>query len=93
MTAQSRRTFTLAEDQVEFVDRLIESGQYESVEEVIAAGIDAVKSKDERYQEWLRKEVGEAYDEAMAHPECLIGIGEAFAGARARHAARMAEKG
>ena len=91
MSGQAR-TFTLAEHQAEFIDKLVESGRYESVEEVVSAGLEAVKSKDERYQEWLRKVATEASDEMKAHPERGMSAEEAFAPARALHAARMAGK-
>ena len=92
MTVQSRRTFTLAEDQAEFVDRLVESGRYESVEEVISAGIEALAPEQERIERWLRTEVVEAYDEMKAHPKRAIPIKEAFDAIRRRHRQRIGEE-
>ena len=87
--AVEKRTFSLSEEQSDFIDAQVESGGYASASEVVRAGIRALQERDAVIEKWLREEVGPTYDRAIADPSRGIPAGEVFAHMRARHAARM----
>lgn len=84
-----KRTVSLPEEHTTFIDQLVASGAYASVSEVVRAGIRALQERDAAVERWLREEVAPAYDAMQADPDRGIGLEDAFADIRARHAARL----
>mgnify|MGYP006273624451 CR=1 FL=1 len=84
MPGVQKRTFSLAEEQAEYIDAKVATGEYASASEVVREGLRALKARDAAIEAWLRDVVAPTYDELKAHPERAIPIDEAFARIRAR---------
>lgn len=93
MAAAEKRTFTLPREQVEYIDRLVASGNYADGNEVIRAGLDALEDRGEEIERWLREEVVPVVDKMRAHPERGLTIEQAFGEIRKRHGAGKAGGG
>ena len=92
MSSAIDRTFRLSEEQSAFIDAEVGSGNYESANDVVQAGLLALQDRDPEIESWLRQEVAEAYDEVEADPSQLVPAEEVFASVRALHAERMSAK-
>jgi antitoxin ParD1/3/4 len=84
MSTVQKRTFSLAEEQAEFIDAKVASGDYASASEVVRDGLRALKEHDEAVERWLREVVVPRYDAMLADPSRGIPIEEAFSEIRAR---------
>jgi antitoxin ParD1/3/4 len=84
-----KRTFSLSEEQSEFIDAQVERGGYATASEVVRAGLRALQERDAVIEKWLREEVVPTYDAAIADPSRGIPADEVFAEIRAMHAERM----
>ncbi|MDO8360009.1 MAG: type II toxin-antitoxin system ParD family antitoxin [Devosia sp.] len=73
-----RRTFSLTEEQAEFIDKQVEMGGYASASEVVRETIRAMQDDDAALEKWLTEEVLPTIEEMEAHPERLVPIDEAF---------------
>ena len=71
---------------------LMETGKYVSETDAIAAAIEALAAQERQFDDFLRREVLPAYEEAQAHPERLIPAEEVFDRILAKHDAREAAK-
>jgi antitoxin ParD1/3/4 len=87
-----KRTVSLPSEQGRFVDRLVESGAYASVSEVIRAGLRALEERDAAVERWLRTEVVQAFDEIEANPASAVPAEAVFAGLREHIAVRIANR-
>jgi antitoxin ParD1/3/4 len=90
MNKIDRRTVSLPAEQGEYIDKLVDSGEYGSASEVVRAGIRALQQHDRAIEHWLRTEVVETYDLVKAGKMKLIPAEEVFAELRARRKARDA---
>ena len=90
MNKIDRRTISLPAEQGEYIDKLVDSGEYGSASEVVRAGIRALQQHDRAIEHWLRTEVVETYDLVKAGKMKLIPAAEVFAELRARRKARDA---
>ena len=63
MAATQQRTFSLSAEQASFIDAQVETGAYANASEVVSAGIEALRERDNRVEAWLREEVAATYDE------------------------------
>ena len=72
MSSEADRGVTLSPEQARRIDDLMESGAYDSVSEVIGAGLKALQDRDAEVQRWLREQVGPAYDAVQADPSSAI---------------------
>ncbi|MCW5760512.1 MAG: type II toxin-antitoxin system ParD family antitoxin, partial [Phenylobacterium sp.] len=88
MANVQKRTFSLAEEQAEYIDAKVASGDYASASEVVRDGLRALKERDAAIERWLREEVAPEYDAMMADPSRGIPVEQAFAEIRARLEAR-----
>lgn len=88
-TAVDKRTFSLSEEQSEFIDAQVEKGGYASASEVVRAGIRALQERDAVIEKWLREEVVPTVDRMIADPSRGIPAEEVFARIQAKHAERM----
>jgi len=73
-----KRTFSLTEEQANFIDGLVERGEYASGSEVVREGVRKMREQEATIERWLIEEVLPTIDEMEAHPERLIPIDEAF---------------
>ena len=87
-----KRTISPPTEQGRYIDRLVESGAYASVSEVVRAGLRALEERDAAVERWLRTEVVQAYDELDADPTSAVPANEVFAGLRKRIADRIANQ-
>ncbi|WP_157015952.1 type II toxin-antitoxin system ParD family antitoxin [Mesorhizobium xinjiangense] len=88
MNKIDRRTISLPAEQADYIDRLVESGEYGSASEVVRAGIRALQKHDRAIEHWLRTDVAETYDQVRAGIMRTIPGEEVFTELRARHEAR-----
>jgi antitoxin ParD1/3/4 len=68
MSNVKTRTISLPEADAAFLQKKVASGEYGSESEVIEAGLDALRERDEVIERWLVEEVAPTYDAAMADP-------------------------
>ena len=87
MSSEADRGVTLSPEQARRIDDLMKSGAYDSVSEVIGAGLKALQDRDAKVQRWLREQVGPAYDAVQADPSSAIPASDVEA-ALSRRAAR-----
>ena len=92
MSNVQKRTFSLAEEQAEFIDAKVATGQYASASEVVRDGLRALKDQDDAIERWLREKVVPAYDAMVAEPSRGIPIDAAFAEIRARLTERFKDR-
>lgn len=88
----AKRTISLQEEQAEFIDAKVASGDYASASEVVRAGLRALKERDDAIERWLREEVVPTYDAMKADPSRAVPIDEVFAGIEARHERRLRDR-
>jgi antitoxin ParD1/3/4 len=89
MSAAQKRTISLPDEQADFIDAKVASGDYASASEVVRAGLRALKERDDAIERWLREEVVPTYDALVADPTQVVSLDEAFAQVRAHHAERV----
>jgi len=87
-----KRTISPPTEQGRYIDRLVESGAYASVSEVVRAGLRALEERDAAVERWLRTEVVQAYDELDADPASAVSAEEVFTGLRKHIAGRIANR-
>jgi antitoxin ParD1/3/4 len=84
-----KRTFSLAEEQAEYIDAKVEAGEFASASEVVRAGLRALKERDDAVERWLREEVLPVYDAMEADPSLGIPADEVFADIERLHEERV----
>lgn len=84
-----KRTVNLSVEQARFIDGLVASGGYASASEVVDAGLDALKDREDTIERWLRDEVAPVYDAMQAEPARAIPADEVENRLRARHAEHL----
>ena len=89
MPATTKRTFSLPDEQSQYIDRLVASGTYATGSEVVRAGLRALQERDAAVETWLRDEVVKTYDAMMSDPSPGRSPDDVRAGLRARHSARL----
>ena len=89
MSTVQKRTFSLAEEQAEFIDAKVASGDYASASEVVRDGLRALKERDQAVEVWLREKVAPAYDAMIADPSRGIPLKEVRAELKRLHAERL----
>ena len=80
-----KRSFSVPDDQMAFIDAKVKGGDYASASEVVRAGLRALRERDEGVERWLREEVAPVYDAMKADPSRAVSVGDAFGNVRARH--------
>jgi len=89
MPSAVKRTFSLPDEQSEYIDKQVDSGTYGSASEVVRAGLRALQERDAVIEKWLWEEVAPTYDRMMADPGRGIPAEEVYASIRAMHEKRM----
>jgi antitoxin ParD1/3/4 len=92
MSRIEKRTISLPEEQVAFIDEKVASGDYATVSEVVRAGLRALKERDDAVERWLREEVAPAYDAMASDPSRGLPVESVFAEIRARHTERLKDR-
>ena len=93
MAAAEKRTFSLPNEQAQYIDRLVASGSYATGSEVIRAGLRALQERDEAVDRWLREDVVPVALAMRADPSRAIPAAEVFDSIRALHAQRVKGSG
>ena len=78
MSNVKTRTISLPEADAAFLQKKVASGEYGSESEVIEAGLDALRERDEVIERWLVEEVAPTYDAATADPGRAVSIEQTF---------------
>ena len=89
MPNTEKRTISLPAEHAAYLDKMVRSGQYASVSEVVRAGLRALRERDEAVERWLHEEVAPAYDAMRADPSRGVDADTVFDQVRARHAAKL----
>ena len=89
MSTAQKRTFSLAEEQAEYIDAKVASGDYASASEVVREGLRALKERDEAVERWLRDTVVPRIAALDADPSIGVPLDEVRVRLKARHAARL----
>ena len=86
MDEAERKTLTLDPETVATIDRRVASGAYDSPDEVVQAGLDALDERDHDLERFIRDEVLPVYDHVKAHPDDVVTMDEVDRGLYALHA-------
>lgn len=86
MTDLSKRTVSLPQEHAAYIDKMVESGAFASVSEVVRAGLRALQERDAAVERWLREDVAQVYDQMKTDPARAIPADSVFEALRARHA-------
>lgn len=62
----NKRTIELSPEQASFIDAKIASGEFETPEQAVAAGIQNLQDHDAMIERWLQEEVIPSYDRWVA---------------------------
>ena len=92
MPQTEKRTISLPSAQSDYIDRLVQSGQYASASEVVRAGLRALRARDEAIEQWLRDEVVPTYEAVKADPSQLLDGAAVFDAIERRHRDRFSEE-
>jgi len=92
MSTIDRRTISLPAEQAEYIDHLVETGEYGSASEVVRAGIRALQKHDRMIEQWLRTEVVETYQRIKAGKERVVAADEVLAELKKRRLERDAQR-
>jgi antitoxin ParD1/3/4 len=93
MGAVEKRSFSLAREQADYIDSLVDSGAYATGSEVIRAGLQALQERDVAVDRWLREDVLPVAFAMQADPDRAIPADQVFAGIRDLHAQRQKTRG
>ncbi|MBT9369453.1 type II toxin-antitoxin system ParD family antitoxin [Rhizobium sp. CSW-27] len=91
MLARRSLHITLPEDLAEMVRSKVESGEYASESDVINEGLRSLAVRDASLDDWLRDQVGPAYDRYKADPAVTVSLDDAMLRLRGRIAERWNE--
>ena len=86
MAVTTKRSIDLSAEQAAFVDGLVASGAYSSPDEVVEAGLRALRNHDTVVERWLREEVVPVYDAMQADPSRGRSAEQVLEAIRARYA-------
>src|SRR5215472_4753928 len=89
MPDRIKRTFSLPAQDASYIDALVGAGAYESPNDVVKAGLDALRERDSAVEHWLRHEVVPVYDAMRSDPGRAVLAVEVAAAIGARHAGRV----
>ena len=74
MRSTQQFSITLPHEMAEAVRAKVASGEYATESEVIRDGLRALLARDRAVEDWLRKDVGAAYDALKADPSRAVGV-------------------
>ena len=85
MTRIEKRTVALSGEYAVFIDKMVAGGAYASADEVVCAGLSALRERDSAIEHWLHEEVAPAYDRFMENPQRTRPVQAVFDDLRTRH--------
>ena len=85
MNMSRKAPVQLHPDDEAYVALKVETGQYENVDAVVQAAIQALKERDEAFEEMLRREALPALDRLLANPASGRTSEQVMARIRAHH--------
>jgi hypothetical protein len=92
MNAQPKKTWIISDELVEAVERLIESGDADDFEHIVATGVFALTEEDDpELIEFMEKEVRPSLEKLDRDPGIGIPLDEAWARLQAHIAKRRGE--
>jgi antitoxin ParD1/3/4 len=87
------RTVVLTDEEAAYVDELVSNGAYASANEVLRAGVEALRRHERDLDRWIQDEIVSVADAMAEDPSRGIPIEQVFADLRARHAVRFSRNG
>jgi antitoxin ParD1/3/4 len=89
MPHRMKRTFSLPAKDASYIDALVAAGAYESPNDVVEAGLDALRERNSAVEHWLRDKVVPVYDAMHSDPGRAVPAAEIATSIGARHADRV----
>jgi putative addiction module CopG family antidote len=86
MCTTKQISITLPSDIADLVSSKVQSGEYVSESEVIREGLRAMMERDRAIENWLRSQVGPAYDALKADPSRAVTVDQVRMRLAAEHA-------
>ncbi|MDO3380266.1 type II toxin-antitoxin system ParD family antitoxin [Geoalkalibacter halelectricus] len=86
MRTTQKMSITLPNDMADMVKDKVRAGEYASDSEVIREGLRALMARDRAVENWLKNQVGPAYDALKADPSRAVTADQVRASLAAEHA-------
>jgi putative addiction module CopG family antidote len=85
MRTTQQFSITLPNEMADIVKTKVAAGEYATESEVIRDGLRALMARDRAMENWLRKEVGAAYDVLKADPKRAVSVDQVRATLATEH--------
>ncbi len=85
MRSTQQLSITLPHDMADVVKAEVRTGEYASESEVLRDGLRALLARDRAVENWLRQQVGSAFDALKAEPSRAVTIDQVRARLAAEH--------
>ena len=85
MRTTQQFSITLPKDMADMVKAKVQTGEYASESEVIRDGLRALLARERAVEDWLREQVGPAYDALKADPASAVTAEQVRARLAAEH--------
>ena len=92
MRTTQQFSITLPNDMADAVRSKVAAGEYATESEVFRDGLRALLARDRAVENWLRDQVGPAYDALKADPSRAVSIDQVRAMLAAEHQAALPKK-
>lgn len=92
MRTTQQFSITLPKEMADIVKSKVAAGEYASESEVIRDGLRVLLARDRAVEDWLRQEVGPAYDALKADPARAAGVDKVRATLAAEHKKAIAKE-
>lgn len=85
MRTTQQFSITLPNEMADAVRTKVAAGEYATESEVIRDGLRALLARDRAVENWLRQDVGQAYDALKANPASAVTVDQVRARLAAEH--------
>ena len=85
MRTTQQFSITLPNEMADIVKGKVAAGEYATESEVIRDGLRVLMARDRAVENWLRDQVGPAYDALKADPESAVSVDQIRAALAAEH--------
>ena len=85
MRTTQQFSITLPNEMADLVKTKVAAGEYATESEVIRDGLRVLMARDRAVENWLRQEVGPAYDALKADPARAVSVDQVRAALAAEH--------
>lgn len=92
MRTTQQFSITLPNEMAEVVKAKVATGEYATESEVIRDGLRVLMARDRAMENWLREQVGPAYDALMADPVRAVGADQVRARLAAEYKKTIAKR-